>query len=170
MAKSKTESAGSADEAAAGTGDNVEQIRDILFGSQMRDYESRFRQLEKEITQRVDSLRDELRNQLKENHAAVQADIHKLADSMAQARTEVAEQVAQLEKQASGDSAKVQSDLQDAVQDLRGALDERTNHLENLLERQGRDLNDEKAGREEIAALLQSTARKLLGEADSDDR
>ncbi|MGA9594256.1 MAG: hypothetical protein WBS18_14245, partial [Candidatus Acidiferrales bacterium] len=42
-----------------GEGANVDKIRDILFGSQMRDYEKRFARLEESVTKALDTLRDD---------------------------------------------------------------------------------------------------------------
>lgn len=54
-AKKKLEPAGE-----AGPGASVDQIRDIIFGAQMRDYESRFEQLSKRLQDSIDELRKEM--------------------------------------------------------------------------------------------------------------
>src|SRR5271155_6246436 len=41
-------------------GANVDKIRDILFGSQMRDYEKRFVRLEDTVTKALDTLREDM--------------------------------------------------------------------------------------------------------------
>ena len=41
-------------------GANVDKIRDILFGSQMRDYDKRFGRLEDRLIKDAESLRDEI--------------------------------------------------------------------------------------------------------------
>ena len=42
------------------TGASVDKIRDILFGSQMRDYDKRFTRLEERLSQDAITLREEL--------------------------------------------------------------------------------------------------------------
>ena len=42
-------------------GANVDKIRDILFGSNMREYEKRFARLEERLTKSSDALRDDLK-------------------------------------------------------------------------------------------------------------
>src|SRR5262245_5515000 len=42
-------------------GGNVDKIRDILFGSQMRDYEIRFARLEETVVKETSELRDSSR-------------------------------------------------------------------------------------------------------------
>ncbi len=41
-------------------GANVDKIRDILFGSQMRDYEKRFVRLEDTVTKALETLREDM--------------------------------------------------------------------------------------------------------------
>src|SRR6516165_11902893 len=42
-------------------GANVDKIRDILFGANMREYEKRFARLEERLTKSSDALRDDLK-------------------------------------------------------------------------------------------------------------
>ena len=42
-------------------GANVDKIRDILFGSNMREYEKRFARLEERLTKSSDALREDLK-------------------------------------------------------------------------------------------------------------
>ena len=50
---------------------NVEQIRDILFGGQMRDYERRFQELDARIAAELSRLRDEHGKRLAEMNARI---------------------------------------------------------------------------------------------------
>src|ERR1700745_3360309 len=45
-------------------GANVDKIRDILFGSQMRDYEKRFTRLEENVSKAVETLREDTMKRL----------------------------------------------------------------------------------------------------------
>ena len=45
-------------------GANVDKIRDILFGAQMRDYDKRFARLEDRLMKDADALREEMRKRL----------------------------------------------------------------------------------------------------------
>jgi gas vesicle protein len=45
-------------------GANVEKIRDILFGAQMRDYDKRFARLEDRLMKDAEALREEMRKRL----------------------------------------------------------------------------------------------------------
>ncbi len=43
---------------------NVDRIRNILFGSQMRDYDGRFQKMEERLTREAGELRSDLQRQL----------------------------------------------------------------------------------------------------------
>ena len=58
---------------------NVDRIRNILFGSQMRDYDGRFQKLEERLAREASELRSELQRQLQ----ALEAFMKGEAESMA---------------------------------------------------------------------------------------
>ena len=56
-------------------GANVDKIRDILFGSQMRDYDKRFVRLEERLAKAADALRDDLKKRFDSLEAFVQQEV-----------------------------------------------------------------------------------------------
>ena len=48
-------------------GANVDKIRDILFGSNMREYEKRFGRLEERLTKSSDALREDLKKRFQDH-------------------------------------------------------------------------------------------------------
>jgi hypothetical protein len=61
---------------------NVEQIRDILFGVQMRDYERRFSNLEARLTQEAAMLRDDIRARFDALELAMRQQFNALSESL----------------------------------------------------------------------------------------
>src|ERR1700735_5916501 len=59
-------------------GANVDKIRDILFGSQMRDYDKRFGRLEERLIKDAESLRDEMKKRFEALEGFVQKEIESL--------------------------------------------------------------------------------------------
>jgi len=59
-------------EVEAHEGANVDKIRDILFGSQMRDYDKRFGRLEDRLIKDAESLREEMKKRFETLEAFVQ--------------------------------------------------------------------------------------------------
>ena len=45
-------------------GGNIDKVRDILFGGQMRDYDRRFQKLEERLLQETSELKDDVRKRL----------------------------------------------------------------------------------------------------------
>src|SRR6202161_713816 len=71
------------EEKASGNGDvregaNVDKIRDILFGSQMRDYDKRFVRLEERLAKAADALRDDLKKRFDSLESFVQQEVESL--------------------------------------------------------------------------------------------
>ena len=59
-------------------GANVDKIRDILFGSQMRDYDKRFVRLEERLAKASDALRDDLKKRFDSLESFVQQEVESL--------------------------------------------------------------------------------------------
>jgi hypothetical protein len=65
----------------AGAG-NVEQIRDILFGVQMRDYDKRFGLLEERIQKEISNLRSEARKRFDALEDFIKKEVESLSDRL----------------------------------------------------------------------------------------
>ena len=61
---------------------NLEKIRDILFGSQSRQYEAHFAQLEKRLASEYLNLREDMSKRFDKLEAYVQTEIESLADQL----------------------------------------------------------------------------------------
>ncbi|MEM0896171.1 MAG: hypothetical protein AAGJ79_04730 [Verrucomicrobiota bacterium] len=53
-------------------GQSVDTIRDILFGEQMADYETRFAELEKQLVDKFEELKKDLTNHAEQLTSAIQ--------------------------------------------------------------------------------------------------
>ena len=137
---------------------NVDKIRDILFGTQMRDYETRFSRLEETLAKetaeiressrrRFDQLEQYIRKEFEAVEARIKAEREERSDTGAQHSRELAEL---------GDS------LRRRLRDLddRGIAVER--ELRSQLLQQSKDLTDEMHARlDETAALLEKRFHEL---------
>ncbi len=77
-------------------GANVDKIRDILFGSQMRDYDKRFGRLEDRLIKDAESLRDEMKKRFETLEAFVQKELESLGVRLKTEKAERAEAVKEL--------------------------------------------------------------------------
>jgi hypothetical protein len=87
-------------------GANVDKIRDILFGSQMRDYEKRFARLEESVTKALDALRDDTTRRLDTLSGFVQQEVESLSQRIKTEKSERGESVKDLARELK-DAAKV---------------------------------------------------------------
>ena len=174
----KTKSSSEAQHAAEVEG-NVDKIRDILFGGQMRDYDQRFDDLEKSLAQMIERLGRDLEKRIDrlDNHA--RREIDKLSE---QIKSEKKDRIADT-KRGAGDLqhltdqvetwfTEVDDQLATEAKDLRESLHEQQETLSQLIREtrdqlnesitaESRSLADAKLGREDLAGLLSEVALRL---------
>jgi DNA repair exonuclease SbcCD ATPase subunit len=160
-------------------GANVDKIRDILFGSQMRDYEKRFARLEENVNKAVETLRDDLTKRLEILSGFVQKEVDSLSQRLKaekSERGEGAKELAQefkdaakaLEKKIAG----LDEQLSDSQSDLRAKILEHSKNFAGEIERLRREaaasldrevqsLRHDKTDRAALADLLAEFSLRL---------
>ena len=161
---------------------NVDQIRDILFGGQMRDYERRFHelhqkleadltrmreaqdkrlmQIEKRVDDQFEKLNKLMRQEIDDRNGAV-ADLESRVQQAARtARAEINKAVDGV----SGEVAQSDDRLRAALADLQQTFSARAGETEAALSRSNSQLRAEKIGREDLAALLAEFSLRLQGD------
>jgi DNA anti-recombination protein RmuC len=168
-------------DAAAGTG-NLEKVRDILFGHQMREVDRRFVRLEERIVKEARDLRDDMKRRLD----ALEAYTNKETEALAtQLRNEQAERVdanarlvreladtagalerrtAALDEQLAKGQREIRQHILEQQQRLGEDVRERIEEVLAALARESHSLRHDKADRASLAALLQEMAMRLTGE------
>jgi len=159
------------------TSSNVEQIRDIIFGGQMREYEKRFAEIEERLFRESAAMREELSERLTRLEAAIYQELKKLGESGLRERSERLQttqslennvaslgenlnaQLKSLDQRSSQNLGEARQQLQDK---LSAAIAKATQQLQDLDQRLGHD----KAGRVELATLLTDLAQRLKPPAD----
>ena len=163
---------------------NVDQIRDILFGGQMRDYERRFLDLSQRLESESQSLHSDLDKRIGQLEKRLDDQFDKLTKQL---RQEIADRTAgidDLETRLQQGQRTLRGELQGGLQALEsdfGAKDERqrealaelrqlmatrVSELSAALARSDQDLRGDKVGRADLAALLTEVAMRLNGEFD----
>jgi hypothetical protein len=166
---------------------NLDKVRDILFGSQMRDLDRRFAKVEERLSSEAADLHDELRRRLAaleqfvraETEALVQrikAEHDERAESVAGVSRDLLAAVAASDRRASAlddQLARAQRELRqqilDVHQQLADELRDRMNGLLARLNREADDLRTAKADRVTLAALFTEVAMRLTQEPASKD-
>ena len=174
----------------ASAGGNVDQIRDILFGSQMKDYERKFSRLEERILKEVSRLKDDNNKRLDSLEAFIKKEIESLSDKLKSEKSDRSDSIKELAVELAGSTKALEKKInalenstEKDVRDIRQALldqsktllDEISNkHDEGMtiFDRSVNELRDEKANRSTLSALLTDLAIRLadnsLYEQDDD--
>jgi hypothetical protein len=139
-------------------GGNMDKIRDILFGAQMREYETRFVRLEESLLKESADLRDTAKRRFDALESYVKKEMEALQSRVKAERDERSDFVRRLSR-----------DLSEASESLSkriGDLDERTSQAHGQLRdeilQQSKDLNEEiRVKQEEISDLLEKRFQEL---------
>ena len=163
-------------------GGNIDQIRDIIFGAQMRDYDRRFSQLEERLLQDSANLRDEFRQRLSSLEEYMRREVEVLADRLTQEQRtraagdgELAGSLDQLGRTTDTRFADSAEEAQRTQRDLRGELARqasalaeelarKTGELGAALRREADELHARKADRAALGAMFADVAARLAEE------
>ena len=166
----------------APTAGNVDKIRDILFGSQMKDYESRFRRLEESLMnqtaeirettrQRVDAFETYVKKELETVQARLKAEREERLDGARQHSRELKEltealqqKLRDLEDRSTEGERGLRDQILQQSKDLLNEMRARQNEITALLERRSEELASTKTDRTMLAALFTEAAMRLNDE------
>jgi len=162
------------------TGDNVDQIREILFGSHMRAVDDRFETVEDRLSKESKALKKALENRIRElekmlgeyrdkagdelNRESAERDAHlgKVSESLAAFRIDAENQLAELQSDFNAEIKQVRQELAAAQKSLMGDLETLRKMHDKSLEKLGED----KVDRGELAGFLSDIAGRLIPTAN----
>ena len=161
---------------------NIDKVRDILFGGQMRDYERRFVRLEERLVQEVTEMKDDVRKRLSALEQFVKQEAASLADRIKTEHEERTDATKDLSRDAR-ESAKafekktgqlddqigrVQRELRQQILELQQRVaDDLRQKMDDVLARlsqEASDLRHDKTDRAALASLLTEMAMRLTNE------
>lgn len=161
-------------------GDNVDQIREILFGSHMRAVDDRFETVEDRLSKESKALKKALENRIKElekmlgafsdkagdelNRESAERDtqLGKVSDSLAAFRIDAENQLAELQSDFNAEIKQLRQELKAAQKSLLGDLDT----LKKAHDKSSGKLGEDKVDRGELAGFLSDIAGRLMPAAD----
>jgi len=167
-------------------GGNVDQIRDILFGSQMKDYERRFQRLEEGLKKELADLRLDLKSQfdnLEQHHRSEFKDVRDAQTRETKDRLEAVQELSesikenaelnyQRIKELEADLDRRAAELRDQIlnqsRKLAEDIQQRDDRLSNELSQTESMLDDRKLDRSALAQLLVEVAMRI-SDAPGDD-
>jgi DNA anti-recombination protein RmuC len=172
-------------ETAEASGASVDKIREILFGPQIKNYETRFARLEDALARETAEIKDTMRRRLDSLEAFFKSETESLAARLKTERDEREEMLNNISRELKAASAQLSKKILDldnkAAQDRSAArqelmtesrklLDEirqRNDSLSALLETRVRELRNAKTDRSALAALFVELAVRLKDESDN---
>ena len=123
----------------AGDADNVDKIRDILFGSQMREVEKRFASLEKSLASDIATLRNENALQIESLKSYIESEIEILSSKLSAEESTRIENIDELE-----DQLKLQvKNIDKKIGDVGKALDKSARETNQKILKQSQDFTKE---------------------------
>ncbi len=158
---------------------SVDKIRDILFGSNMRDYERRFARLEEALKKESSDLREATRQHLEtlesyvhKELAALEARLNterderseghsRLAADLSSASASLLKKIGEMENQESQAKRDIRNDLLQQSKELTDAIRNKGEELVALLERRAQELHHAKTDRAALAGLFNEVALRL---------
>jgi DNA anti-recombination protein RmuC len=169
------------------TGGNLDKVRDLLFGGQMRDYDRKFARLEERLAKETAELRDEVRKRLGALEAYMKAEVESLSERLRaeqDGRTtadqdagrelrDTAQQFTQKLSQLDDQVARNQRDLRQQLhaqhQELGEDMRQRVEEILARLAHEAQELRSDKTDRKALASLLTEMAMRLSGELRGED-
>jgi uncharacterized membrane protein YccC len=161
---------------------NVERIRDILFGSQMRDYDGRFQRLDERLSREAGEMRSEVQRHLQTLESFMKSEFesvsHRLQAEQAermQATEHLLQQVAEtarglelkighLDQQAAQDIRDLRERLLEQAKTWSAELKDKHDQMKGQLDREASQIRDAMTGRESLAEMLSEVALRLKRE------
>jgi len=147
---------------------NVDKIRDILFGSNMREYEQRFARLEEALKKESLDLRETTRRHLEALEGFVHKELAALESRLATEREErseshsrLAAKIGEVENHEANAKREIRNDLLQQSKELTDNIRNKGEELVALLERRAQELHHAKTDRAALASLFNEVALRL---------
>jgi DNA anti-recombination protein RmuC len=158
---------------------NIDKIRDILFGVQMRDYEKRFARLEERLIKEANELREDTRKRFDALEQYVRQELESLNllvtaeqntrgeafEALSQSLKETArnfeKKTTQMDEQSTRSQSALRQQLLEQSKSLNDEIRRKYEELTAVLEREAQELRTDKTDRSALAALFTEVALRL---------
>lgn len=163
-------------------GGNIDKIREILFGVQMRDYEKRFARLEERLLKEARDLRDDtgkrfdaLENFVKHEFEALterlqseqrtrEESAQSLSRDVQETGKSLERKISQLDEQTTRSQRELRQQILEQSKNLSDEIRQKYYELSAMVEREVADLGHAKTDRTALAALFSELSLRLTDE------
>lgn len=161
---------------------NVERIRNILFGNQMRDYDARFQKLEErlateakelraDLQKRLDALEGFMKGELEATSGRLHAEHHDRAQALERLARDLNEtarglegRIANLDERSAKDLRDLRQQLLEQSKQLSAEIKERHEQMKAGLDQEAQQIRGAMTGREALAEMFNEVALRLKNE------
>jgi hypothetical protein len=161
------------------SGGNLDKVREILFGTQMRNLEKRLIRLEERLTKDTAELKDEMRRRFDTLEGYVKREVESLGDrikaeerertdslkdlsrEVKDSNKEFEKRLVHLDDNATKSQRELSQQILDRSKSLTDELHQKYEDLNSLLEREALELRTDKADRAALATLFTEMAMRL---------
>jgi hypothetical protein len=161
---------------------NIDKIRQILFGGQMRDYEKRFSRLEERLLKESADLRDETKkrfdaletfiknefeattDRLRAEQRAREESAQSLSRDLQEARESLEKKLNQFDEQNTRSQRDLRQQILDQSKSLSDDIRQKHEEISGMLAREVAELSRDKTDRAALAALFSEVALRLSDE------
>ena len=168
-------------------GANVDKIRDILFGNQMRDYDRKFSNLEDRLMKEVSRAREESGKRLEALENFIKKELQSISDRQKNEESErkqsvkamgnewekaakdLDQKMSNLDSQLSAGASDLRQQILEQYQNLSSEMSSKYNELTEMQERIASELREDKVDRSALSALLTDLALRISGESLLDE-
>lgn len=168
-------------------GGNMDKIRDLLVGPQMRDHDRKVARLEERLEREITAMRDELKKGLELFEGFIKQEIEALSGRLRAEQGErknavqslgdeakaisqrLQQATTQLDEQLSASQRELRQQLLEQQRKLGDDIRDRSIEAAQALKREAEDIRFQKTDRAALAALLTEVAMRLNDEFDGPD-
>ncbi|MDJ0617750.1 MAG: hypothetical protein QNJ63_13585 [Calothrix sp. MO_192.B10] len=165
-----------------GESKNLEKVREILFGQQIREQEKKFANLEALISQECASLREETKKRLDLLENYLKKEIETLSDRLKNEKVErdtsinnlAAEQrkiissleskFSQFDEQTNNSQRELREQVLNQSKNLQDEIQQKYEEILNLLQKESQDLRNEKIDNSHLASMFTELAFRLTNQ------
>jgi hypothetical protein len=158
---------------------SVDKIRDILFGSQIKNYESRFARLEDTLARETTELKETMQRRFESVEGFFRKEAEALAGRLKAEREErnealkgiardlkgtsdtLSKKILELENKTAEEQSRLRQELMQESRKLLEEIRHKSDSLTALVERRADELRDHKVDRAALASLLTEMALQL---------
>lgn len=161
---------------------NIDKIRDILFGVQVRDFEERFLKLEKHFDKEIEKTQTKtqkrissLEETLKKELGALTEKLYVEQDSRSDAikgviedlkitSSNFEEEISKINEKNTKSESELRKNIVEQSKSLTADIQKRQNEILVSLEKESEELQDSKTDREALARMFTEMGQRLTGE------